>query len=311
MDAPGITAAPQAPAWVPDAVEAAGARLVPLGAETEGLLWFGGYDAAGLQDSGLGGALASAPGVRWGQLPSSGVDGFASAGLLRETVTWTSAKGAFARPVAEHALALTLASLRHLPERARARSWGRPAGATLFGARVLVLGAGGIARTYLDLLTPFGTHDVVVRRRPEPVPGAARTVTSDHLLAELAEADVVMVAAALTAETRAILGAAELAAMKPGAVLVNIARGGLVDTDALLDALASGHLGAAALDVTDPEPLPDGHPLWDAPRVLITPHTADTAEMIAPLLRGRVEENLRRFVSGRELVGVVDTAAGY
>lgn len=294
------------PAWLPDAVAAAGARLVAPGPETEALLWFGGE----LAD--LRAALASAPGTRWVQLPSAGVDSYADDGLLEAPgITWTSAKGSFARPVAEHALALTLATLRHLPERARARSWGESAGTSLFGADVLVLGAGGIARTFLDLLAPFGTRNVVVRRRAEPVPGAERTVTTDHLHEELARADVVMVAAALTTQTRALLGAAELAVMKPGAVLVNIARGGLVDTDALVAALASGHLGGAALDVTDPEPLPDGHPLWDLPTALITPHTADTAEMVAPLIRARVEENLGRFVAGRTLEGVVDPAAGY
>ncbi|MEL7974368.1 D-isomer specific 2-hydroxyacid dehydrogenase family protein [Isoptericola sp. F-RaC21] len=303
---PGVSVARQGPAWVAEAVAAADARLVPTGPETAGLLWFGG-DLADLRA-----ALASAPGTRWVQLPSAGVDSYADAGLLEAPgITWTSAKGSFARPVAEHALALTLATLRHLPERARARSWGRSAGTSLFGARVLVLGAGGIARTYLDLLAPFGTRNVVVRRRAEPVPGAERTVTTEHLTAELARADVVMVAAALTTQTRALLGAAELAVMKPGAVLVNIARGGLVDTDALVAALDSGHLGGAALDVTDPEPLPDGHPLWDLPTALITPHTADTAEMVEPLLRARVEENLGRFVAGRPLDAVVDPVAGY
>ncbi|MCK9793648.1 hydroxyacid dehydrogenase [Isoptericola sp. 4D.3] len=306
MSAPGISAAPRTPEWVAAAVAAAGARVVPVGPDTEGLLWFGG-DLADLRS-----ALGSAPGTRWVQLPSAGVDSYADAGMFDGPgITWTSAKGAFARPVAEHALALTLASLRHLPERARARTWGEPAGTTLFGANVLVLGAGGIARTFLDLLAPFGTRNVVVRRRAEPVPGAERTVTTEHLAAELAEADVVVVAAALTAETRALVGAAELAVTKPGAVLVNVARGGLVDTDALTAALASGRLGAAGLDVTDPEPLPDGHPLWDAPRALITPHTADTAEMIEPLLRARIEQNLSAFVAAAEPVGVVDRAAGY
>lgn len=167
------------------------------------------------------------------------------------------------------------------------------------------------ARTFLDLLAPFGTRNVVVRRRAEPVPGAERTVTTEHLHDELSRADVVVVAAALTTQTRALVGAPELSVMKPGAALVNIARGGLVDTDALVAALTSGRLGGAALDVTDPEPLPDGHPLWDLPTALVTPHTADTREMIEPLLRARIEENLRRFVAGQTLVGVVDPVAGY
>ncbi|MDO8144885.1 MULTISPECIES: NAD(P)-dependent oxidoreductase [unclassified Isoptericola] len=302
---PAISAAPQAPDWVPDAVAAAGARLVPLGAETEGLLWFG-----PLGVDGLGPALSAAPEARWVQLPSAGVDAGLEAGLIDSTRTWTSAKGSFAEPVAEHALALTLAALRRLPERARTRSWGPEFGRTLYEAEVLVVGAGGIARSFLELLGPFRTRAVVVRRRPEPVDGA-RVVTSERLRDELGRADVVVLAAALTDRTRAMIGAAELAAMRPGAVLVNVARGALVDTDALVAALRSGRVGAAGLDVTDPEPLPPGHPLWELPNALVTPHTADTPEMVDPLLRRRVEENLHRFVRDEPMVGVVDPRTGY
>ncbi|WP_418276896.1 NAD(P)-dependent oxidoreductase [Isoptericola jiangsuensis] len=303
---PGISVAGPGPSWVHDAAEAVGATLVPAGPRTEALLWFGG-EVADLRTT-----LDAAPGTRWVQLPSAGVDAYGDAGLLADRrVTWTSAKGALSEPVAEHALALTLAVLRRLPERARARSWGEEAGSTLYGARVLVLGAGGIARALVDLLVPFRCEVVVVRRRPEPVPGARRVVTVEHLHDELPGADVVVLAAALTARTRALVGAPELAAMRPGAVLVNIARGGIVDTGALVTALASGRLGGAALDVTDPEPLPDGHPLWDLPTALVTPHTADTPEMVDPLLRGRIETNLGRFVAGHPLVGVVDPDTGY
>ncbi|WP_402371924.1 NAD(P)-dependent oxidoreductase [Isoptericola rhizosphaerae] len=303
---PAISAAPDAPGWVPAAVRDAGAQLVPVGHETDGLLWFGPLGADGLAE-----VLAAAPSARWVQLPSAGVDAYLDAGLIDDDTVWTSAKGAYAEPVAEHALALTLAALRRLPERARARTWGPELGRSLYEAQVLVVGAGGIARTFLELLAPFRARTVVVRRRPAPVPGAGRVVTAEHLRAELARADVVVLAAALTGSTRALIGATELAATKRGAVLVNIARGALVDTDALVAALASGHLGAAALDVTDPEPLPDGHPLWDLPTALVTPHTADTPEMVDPLLRRRVTENLRRFVAGDDLTGVVDPVAGY
>jgi len=302
----GITVLPEDASWAADAASAAGARLVPLGPLTEGLIWAGFHDVAGLRD-----ALAAAPHVRWVQLPSAGVDDFMAAGLLSPGVVWTSAKGAFARPVAEHALALTLATLRHLPERARASTWGRPKGLSLFGARVLVVGAGGVATELLRLLEPFEAHTVAVRRRTTPLPCAGRTTTADHLLDELPQADVVVLAAALTAGTRALVGAAELAAMKPDAVLVNVGRGALVDTDALVDALARGSLAAAAVDVTEPEPLPDGHPLWSEPRALVTPHTADTIEMIVPLLADRITRNTRRFLAEEPLEGVVDPVAGY
>jgi phosphoglycerate dehydrogenase-like enzyme len=99
--------------------------------------------------------------------------------------------------------------------------------------------------------------------------------------------------------------------MRPDAWLVNVARGPHVDTDALVTALRDGAIGGAALDVTDPEPLPDGHPLWELERCIITPHTADTPEMIEPLLARRIRDNVERFAAGQPLIGVVDPAAGY
>jgi phosphoglycerate dehydrogenase-like enzyme len=301
-----LSVVPSVPDRLAADLRASGAELVPLGRDTEGLVWLGFHDPAGLRD-----ALAQAPGVRWVQLPSAGVDDFADAGLLDPAVAWTSAKGAYAQPVAEHALALTLALLRRLPERARATSWGAQAGTSLHGRTVVVVGAGGVALELVRLLEPFGTRTVVVRRRAVPVDGVHRTVTSEHLRDELRDADVVVVAAALTSGTRTLVGAAELAAMRPDAVLVNVARGPLVDTAALGAALADGRLAGAALDVTDPEPLPDGHPLWSEPRALVTPHTADTAEMVEPLLRARIVTNARRFAAGEPLEGVVDPGAGY
>jgi len=120
-----------------------------------------------------------------------------------------------------------------------------------------------------------------LRRSADPVPGAARTVATDALPGILPTSDVVVVAAALTGGTRHLIGRAELELMRPDAVLVNIARGPSSTTDALVAALAAGTIAGAALDVTDPEPLPQGHPLWAEPRCLITPHSADTPEMTA------------------------------
>ena len=118
-------------------------------------------------------------------------------------------------------------------------------------------------------------------------------------------------AAALTPRTRRLIGPAELAAMGPGCWLVNVARGELVDTAALVEALRTQRLGGACLDVTDPEPLPPGHPLWRLPGCLITPHTADTAAMTRPLLAARIAENVGRLAAGAELVGLVDPGLGY
>jgi phosphoglycerate dehydrogenase-like enzyme len=122
---------------------------------------------------------------------------------------------------------------------------------------------------------------------------------------------VLIIAAALTSETTQLIGADELALMKPSAVLVNIARGPLVDSAALVEALNQERILGAAMDVTDPEPLPDGHPLWSAQNVLITPHMADTPDMTAPLLAQRISTNVTAFLSGEPFVGVVDTEAGY
>lgn len=255
--------------------------------------------------------LDSTPSIRWVQLPSAGIEAYADVLAAHPEKVWTSAKGAYAKPVAEHALALSLALLRHLPERARAHSWGPATGTSLHGMRAIVIGAGGVGLEILRLFRVFDMEVDVVRRTRASVAGARSTTTPEHLAALLPEADVVVVAAALTPDTSKLIGASELALMKPTAILVNIARGGLVDTDAVVDSLRAGTIAGAALDVTDPEPLPDGHPLWDEPHALITPHAADTLEMIRPLLGERFAENLRRYAAGQVLVGLVDAAAGY
>lgn len=255
--------------------------------------------------------LAANPQITWVQLPFAGIERYVPTMRENRQVTWTSAKGVYAPPVAEHALTLTLALLRHLPERVRATSWGRGAGTTLNGASAVVIGGGGIAREYLRLLKSWDTTVTMVRRSEGEVPGADRTVTQEQLDEVLPGADVVMVAAAATDETRGMIGARQLELMDRDAVLVNIARGTLVDTDALVAALAAGSIRSAGLDVTDPEPLPDGHPLWDEPRCLITPHTADTPQMCIPLINARTVRNLASRAAGDPLEGPVDVDAGY
>ena len=294
-----------------EAVLSSGAELAALGPRTRGLIWlsYGGADA-------LAATLESHPSIDWVQLPYAGVDAFA--GLLasyadRPLPLWTSAKGAYSQPVAEHALTLTLALLRVIPERARATSWpmGPKTGSSLFGVSIVIVGAGGIAVELIRLLEPFGAHVTIVRRSASEVAGAERTVTSDRLREVLPDADVVVIAAASTAGTRRMFSSTEFAVMKRSSVLVNIARGDLVDSDALVAALATGEIAGAGLDVTDPEPLPDGHPLWTAPNILITPHSADTPAMTAPLLADRIRDNVAAFVGDGRFIGVVDPRAGY
>jgi phosphoglycerate dehydrogenase-like enzyme len=291
------------------AVLGAGGEVRPLDDVTRGLVWTA---ASGAGD--LDAVLAAHPHLAWVQLPWAGVDAFAD--VLRrhrdDGRTWTSAKGAYAQPVAEHALMLALAVLREVPHRVRANRWeADERGRTLFGAEVVVVGAGGIATELLRLPAPFDVRTTVVRRRDEPVADATRTMTEAGLGDALARADVVFVAAALTEASRGLIGADEFERMPRGAVLVNVARGAVVDTDALVGALGTGKLGGAGLDVTDPEPLPAGHPLWSSPNCLITPHVADTEEMVVPLFAERVARNVRAFLDGVPPEGRIDLHAGY
>jgi phosphoglycerate dehydrogenase-like enzyme len=251
------------------------------------------------------------PGVRWVQLGAAGIEMWFDAGLMRPDVVWTAAKGVYARPIAEHVLALILAAARGLPERARARTWGATGGRLVDGATVGVVGAGGIGTELIGLLASLGLRTIALTRNARPVPGADTSVGPEELSMLLASSDYVVLAAPLTAETRGLMSAERLALMRRDAWLINIARGELVDSTALVAALVAGTIGGAALDVTDPEPLPAGDPLWSLPNVLITPHTASTWSMGAPFLARRVEENVRRFSEGQTLLGVVDQALGY
>ncbi|QUL80657.1 NAD(P)-dependent oxidoreductase [Brevibacterium sp. SMBL_HHYL_HB1] len=256
-------------------------------------------------------ALEQNPKVAWVQLPSAGVEKYQ--GLIEEHphVEWTSAKGAYAKPVGEHGLALTLAVLRQFKDRSLATSWGRRSGSTLNGRSCVVIGAGGVAAELVRLYKMFDTHVTVVRRTAENFNGADETVTFDQLDEVLQRGQVVAVAAAATPLTRYMIGTAQLEQLPAEAVVVNVARGSIIDHGALLDALTHGRIFGAGLDVTDPEPLPEGHPLWSLPNCLVTPHTADTPEIIRPLLRERIVENFVRIKRGDTPIGQVDIHHGY
>jgi phosphoglycerate dehydrogenase-like enzyme len=244
------------------------------------------------------------------QLPWAGIEPFVE--VLDDDHIWTCGKGVYAEPVAEHALMLMLAGLRGGVRYARATSWTGPWGRNLLGARVTVLGGGAITSSLLRLLVPFGATVTVVRRHPMPIDGAASVVGIDNGLGEaLAGADVLVLALALTPDTVGIVGAAELDQLPDHAWVVNVARGKHIVTDDLVAALRAGTIGGAALDVTEPEPLPPDHPLWALPNCIITPHTANTPEMALPLLAARIRENVRRYSAGEPLLGPVDPHLGY
>lgn len=303
-DAPRIAVGPEhAPDWLVEAVVEGGGHVVSY-AESEAIVWADAHDVGGLR-----GALDAAPGARWVQLPFAGIENFVDD--LDDDRVWTCGKGVYAEPVAEMALGLAVAGLRNLAGYARRREWSPPAGVNLLGGRVTIVGGGGITESLVRLLQPWNCHITVVRNHVQAMDGVDDVLEADLFADALPGADVVVLALALTAETEGLLGREEFELMEPHAWIVNVARGGHIVTDDLVDALRDGAIGGAALDVTDPEPLPPGHPLWSLPNCIITPHVGNTPEMARPLLAERVRENVRRFARGEELLGLVDLEVGY
>ena len=249
------------------------------------------------------------PDLGWVQLPFAGIEPYAA--LLDDDRVWTCGKGVYAEPVAEMALALALAGMRHVAGYARTTGWSGPHGVNLLGANVTILGGGGITASLLRLLAPFDCRITVVRNRVEEMVGADEVLGADRYVDALPDADVVFLALPLTPETEGMISRSELEQMKRTAWIVNVARGRHIVTDDLVWALEHGVIGGAVLDVTDPEPLPDDHPLWSMPNCIVTPHVGNTPEMGVPLLSERITTNVRRFAAGEPLVGHVDVQRGY
>lgn len=299
----GADAQPASLAALTAAIETGGGAVTAPD-QAEGLIWTRWNDPALLVDT-----LAGLPSVKWVQLVSAGVDGVLPA--LDAGRVWTSAKGCYSRPIAEYAIAGLLAGMRSLPAYARERSWRAQPARSLMGAKVTIIGGGGIATALTSMLTPFGCEITVVRRGAGTVPGAAHTVRSERLAEGVHGAEVLVVAAALTTETTGLVDSRLLGSLSTGAWLVNVGRGRHVVTDAVIAALADGHLGGAVLDVTDPEPLPADHPLWRFDNCIITPHVSCPMTLSAPYLLARVSDNVERFAQGRPLTGLVRVDAGY
>lgn len=301
---PRIALAPDgAPGWMADAITAGGGHLVPL-ADAEALVWAAPRDPEALRV-----ALVENPDLAWVQLPFAGIETFVD--LVDDDRIWTCGKGVYAEPVAELALSLALAGLRHVNQYARATEWSRPHGRNLKGCNVTVLGGGGITEELLRLLQPFDCRVTVVRNRVKEMEGADEVLEPDRYVDALADADVVFLALALTPETEGMISRSELEQMRPDAWIVNVARGRHIVTDDLVWALQEGVIGGAALDVTDPEPLPAGHPLWSLPNCIITPHVGNTPEMAVPLLGDRISTNVRHFANGEPLIGPIHVELGY
>jgi phosphoglycerate dehydrogenase-like enzyme len=264
--------------------------------------------------------FASATRLRWVQSPAVGVGSLMFPDLLASEVVLTSARGIRARSIAEHVLGVTIALARRLPATLRAQTAHRWAqdeletqARTLQGQRMGIIGLGAIGLEVAKIAAPFGFRVSAIRRRAgEPVPDDVEEVwTPDRLPDLLAQSDVVVLAAPHTPETKRLIGRAQIDRMKPGALLVNVARGKLVDDEALIDALRDGRLGGAALDVFSQEPLEPSSPYWDLPNVIVTPHTSGAMQDYWTPLVALFADNLRRFEKGEPLRNVVDKVAGY
>ena len=264
----------------------------------------------------------SATRLRWVQSPAVGVGSLMFPEVLASDVIITSARGIRARAIAEHVLGVTIALARHLPVAIRAqaaRYWaqeeleGPAAVRTLQGMRMGIIGLGAIGGEVARIAAPFGFVVSAIRRRvDQPRPqGIEEVWPPDRLLDLLGASDVVVVAAPHTPETKRLIGRSEIAAMKHGAFLINVARGKLIDDAALVEALEDGRVGGAALDVFTTEPLDRESPYWDMPNVIVTPHTSGAMQDYWTPLVDLFAENLRRFESGRPLLNVVDKALGY
>jgi phosphoglycerate dehydrogenase-like enzyme len=275
--------------------------------------------------------LARAPHLAWVHSATSGVERALTPAALERGLVVTNARGVFSRPIAEYVLMMILAVSRRLPqllELQRERTWQPLEGAELRDVTVGIIGLGSIGRAVGALASAFGCRVVAIRRRPERDGGAgdADEHDDDRVLGEamldrvggpetlpelLGESDFIVLAAPLTAETEDLIDDETLALVKPGAWLINVARGRLVDERALLRALRDGPLGGAVLDTFRDEPLPAMSSFYELPNVIVTPHTAWSSGRVLDRSVELFCDNLRRFATGEPLLNVVDPAAGY
>ena len=273
--------------------------------------------------------LARAPRLTWVHSASAGVERALTPTSRSRGIVITNARGVFSRPIAEYVMMMILAVSRKLPgllELQRERTWQPLEGTELRDVTVGIVGLGSIGRAVGALATAFGCRVVATRRRPEAggeVHGGdgeelsfgeamlERVGGPETLPALLAESDFVVLAAPLTRETENMISAETLDAMKPGAWLINVARGRLVDERALLRALHDGPLGGAVLDTFRDEPLPPMSSFYDLPNVIVTPHTAWSSGRVLDRSIELFCDNLGRFAKGEQLLNVVDPAAGY
>lgn len=256
--------------------------------------------------------------LKWLQLNSAGTDGYTEDGILPEGALLTNATGAYGLAISEHMIGALLCIMKKLHlygADQQKHVWGDHGNVTsIYGSRTLVVGFGDIGSEFAVRMNALGSRVTGIRRNQTEKPDYLEALYQMDALAEcLRTADIVVACLPGTEETYHIFDRNAFAKMKKGAYFLNVGRGNAVDSYALAEALNSGHLAGASVDVTEPEPLPKEHPLWDAKNLLITPHISgnyhlqETHERIIQI----AADNLARFMQGRELRNIVDFATGY
>lgn len=259
--------------------------------------------------------LRAAPKLRWYHSIGAGVEGLVGVSELRNgRVTLTNNSGSYDVQIAEHVIALVLAASKRLHlyrDQQSRQQWKEHRHDELRDATMVVYGVGSIGAEAARLAAGLGMKVIGVRRRAGAVPGVSRIVPPEQLADAAAEADYVVIAAPLTPATNGAISREVIGRMKKTAWIVNIARGAIVDEDALVEALRAGRLGGAGLDAFTAEPLPKDHPLWSLDNVIVTPHSSNSSPRLRERTYALFAENLRRFKSGEDLLNVVDLKAGY
>jgi phosphoglycerate dehydrogenase-like enzyme len=272
---------------------------------------FGGFSAERLRA-----VLAGVPKLRWVHTFSAGVDRHVPEMARYERVLLTNNTGAYDVPISEHVIAMIFAAAKRVPEHLAAQArheWQREVPhAEVRGATLVILGMGSIGGELARLAGAVGMRVIGVRRdASRPAPGAERIVPPARFVEVAREADYLAVTAALTPQTRGMVSAEVLRALKPTAWVINIARGPIVDEAALATALQEKRIGGAALDVFETEPLPAESPLWSLDNAILTPHVSNSSPKVRERSLALVAENVRRFKAGEPLLNVVDRAVGY
>lgn len=259
--------------------------------------------------------IESAPRLKWAHVASAGVEHALFPAITNSDIILTNGAGVYGIPIAEHTVGMMLALVRDFPRilhQQRSREWAEVRGTELFGTTALIVGLGGIGREIARRLRPFGMRVLATRRHPggnDPDADEVGAPTDLHTF--LPRADWVIVTVPWLPDCGVVIGREQISLMKPSARLVNVGRGRTIDQRALEEALQSGLLAGAALDVFDPEPLPSSSPLWEMPNVIVSPHTAGSSPRSLERVLDLFLDNLRRFLAGEPLRNVVDKRAGY